>query len=95
MIWLLPALMGSRAAHIIVVMTQVVALGEFAQIIAGSIECAYCHDLGVPCHFRMACSHWLLQVFSCSPGAHVAHTPPSNQLITMNSSSDPSWGSLS
>ena len=95
MVWLLPALMGSRAAHIIVVMTQVVALGEFAQIIAGSIECAHCHDLGVPCHFRMACSHWLLQDFSCSPGAHVAHTPPSNQLITMNSSSSPSWGSLS
>ncbi len=40
MAWLLPATKGSRA-HIIVVMTYVVALGEFAHIIAGSVECAF------------------------------------------------------
>jgi formate/nitrite transporter FocA (FNT family) len=40
MMWLLPATKGSRA-HIIVVMTYVVALGEFAHIVAGSVECAY------------------------------------------------------
>jgi len=59
MMWLLPATKGSRA-HIIVVMTYVVALGEFAHIIAGSVECAflvqrgeaslgqYVHDFFVP-----------------------------------------------
>ncbi|WP_439368833.1 formate/nitrite transporter family protein [Bradyrhizobium sp. DASA03120] len=40
MAWLLPAAKGTRA-HIIVVMTYVVALGEFAHIIAGSVECAF------------------------------------------------------
>lgn len=40
MMWLLPAAKGSRA-HIIVVMTYVVALGEFSHIIAGSVECAF------------------------------------------------------
>src|SRR3954463_2359899 len=40
MAWLLPATKGSRA-HIIVVMTYVVALGQFAHIIAGSVECAF------------------------------------------------------
>ncbi len=40
MMWLLPAAKGSRA-HIIVVMTYVVALGEFSHIIAGSAECAF------------------------------------------------------
>lgn len=40
MMWLLPATKGSRA-HIIVVMTYVVALGQFAHIVAGSVECAY------------------------------------------------------
>jgi len=40
MMWLLPATKGSRA-HIIVIMTYVVALGEFAHIVAGSVECAY------------------------------------------------------
>ena len=40
MAWLLPATKGS-GAHIIVVMTYVVALGEFAHIVAGSVECAF------------------------------------------------------
>ena len=40
MAWLLPATRGS-GAHIIVVMTYVVALGEFAHIVAGSVECAF------------------------------------------------------
>jgi formate/nitrite transporter FocA (FNT family) len=40
MMWLLPAVKGSRP-HIIVVMTYVVALGEFSHIIAGSAECAF------------------------------------------------------
>ncbi|PSO13917.1 formate/nitrite transporter family protein [Bradyrhizobium sp. MOS003] len=40
MAWLLPAAKGSRA-HIIVVMTYVVALGGFAHIVAGSVECAF------------------------------------------------------
>jgi len=40
MMWLLPAAKGSRA-HIIIVMTYVVALGEFSHIIAGSVECAF------------------------------------------------------
>jgi formate-nitrite transporter family protein len=40
MMWLLPATKGSRA-HIVVIMTYVVALGEFAHIVAGSVECAY------------------------------------------------------
>lgn len=40
MMWLLPAAKGSRA-HIIVVMTYVVALGEFSHVIAGSVECAF------------------------------------------------------
>jgi formate-nitrite transporter family protein len=40
MMWLLPATKGSRA-HIIVIMTYVVALGKFAHVVAGSVECAY------------------------------------------------------
>jgi formate/nitrite transporter FocA (FNT family) len=40
MMWLLPAVKGARA-HIVVVMTYVVALGQFAHIIAGSVECAF------------------------------------------------------
>jgi formate-nitrite transporter family protein len=40
MMWLLPAAQGSRA-QIIVIMTYVVALGEFSHIIAGSVECAF------------------------------------------------------
>jgi len=40
MAWLLPAVQGARAL-IIMVMTYLVALGEFAHIIAGSVECAF------------------------------------------------------
>ncbi|WP_439408296.1 formate/nitrite transporter family protein [Bradyrhizobium sp. DASA03076] len=40
MMWLLPATKGS-GAHIVLIMTYVVALGQFAHIIAGSVECAY------------------------------------------------------
>lgn len=40
MMWLLPATKGSRA-QIIAVMTYVVALGEFAHIVAGSVESAF------------------------------------------------------
>ncbi len=40
MMWLMPAVKGSRAL-IIVVMTYLVALGAFAHIIAGSVECAF------------------------------------------------------
>jgi len=40
MMWLLPATEGSRA-HLVMIMTYVVALGEFSHIVAGSVECAY------------------------------------------------------
>ncbi|MGJ4945650.1 formate/nitrite transporter family protein [Bradyrhizobium sp. HKCCYLS1011] len=40
MMWLLPAVRGA-GAHIIVVMTYLVALGEFSHIIAGSVDCAF------------------------------------------------------
>jgi formate/nitrite transporter FocA (FNT family) len=40
MAWLLPAAKESRA-HIIVIMTYVVALGGFSHIVAGSVECAF------------------------------------------------------
>jgi formate/nitrite transporter FocA (FNT family) len=40
MMWLLPAVKGSRG-HIVVVMAYVVALGEFSHIIAGSADCAF------------------------------------------------------
>lgn len=40
MMWLLPAARGSRA-HIIIIMTYVLALGEFSHIIAGSVDCAF------------------------------------------------------
>jgi formate/nitrite transporter FocA (FNT family) len=45
MMWLLPAAKGSRA-HIIVVMTYVLALGEFSHIIAGSVDCAFMVQIG-------------------------------------------------
>lgn len=40
MAWLLPAVRGARI-HVVVVMTYLVALGQFAHIIAGSVECAF------------------------------------------------------
>lgn len=46
MMWLLPAAKGTRA-HIIVIMTYVLALGEFSHIIAGSVDCAYMVQMGL------------------------------------------------
>ena len=46
MAWLLPAVKGSRP-HLVVVMTYVVALGQFAHIIAGSVECAFLVQSGL------------------------------------------------
>jgi len=40
MMWLLPAVKSSRL-HIIVVMTYIIALGEFSHIVAGSVDCAF------------------------------------------------------
>jgi formate/nitrite transporter FocA (FNT family) len=40
MVWLLPAAEGARPT-IIVVITYVVALGQFSHIIAGSVDCAF------------------------------------------------------
>jgi formate/nitrite transporter FocA (FNT family) len=45
MMWLLPAVKGSRP-HIIVLMTYVLALGEFSHIIAGSVDCAFLVQVG-------------------------------------------------
>ena len=45
MMWLLPAAKGSRG-HIIVIMTYVLALGEFSHIIAGSVDCAFMVQTG-------------------------------------------------
>lgn len=40
MMWLLPAIKGS-GFQIVVIMTYLVALGEFSHIIAGSVECSF------------------------------------------------------
>jgi formate/nitrite transporter FocA (FNT family) len=53
MMWLLPAAKGSRA-HIIIVMTYVLALGEFAHIIAGSVDCAFLVQIGNATFFEYA-----------------------------------------
>jgi formate/nitrite transporter FocA (FNT family) len=45
MMWLLPAAKGSRA-HIIVIMTYVLALAEFSHIVAGSVDCAFMVQIG-------------------------------------------------
>jgi formate-nitrite transporter family protein len=45
MMWLMPAAKGSRA-HVIIIMTYVLALGEFSHIIAGSVDCAFLVQLG-------------------------------------------------
>lgn len=45
MMWLLPASDSSRA-HIIIIMTYVIALGEFSHIIAGSVDCAFMVQIG-------------------------------------------------
>ena len=40
MMWLLPAANGSRP-HVIIIMTYIIALGQFSHIIAGSVDCAF------------------------------------------------------
>lgn len=45
MMWLLPAAEGTRV-HIILIMTYVIALGEFSHIIAGSVDCAFLVEIG-------------------------------------------------
>ncbi len=45
MMWLLPAANGSRP-HVIVIMTYVIALGQFSHIIAGSVDCALMVQIG-------------------------------------------------
>lgn len=45
MVWLLPAAEGTRL-HIIILITYVVGLGEFAHIIAGSVDVAYLVNVG-------------------------------------------------
>jgi formate/nitrite transporter FocA (FNT family) len=45
MVWLLPAVEGSRPL-IIIIITYVVALGGFAHVIAGSVECAFLVQIG-------------------------------------------------
>jgi formate/nitrite transporter FocA (FNT family) len=40
MMWLLPAVKGSRL-QIVMIMTYIVAIGEFSHIIAGSVDCAF------------------------------------------------------
>ncbi|MDA9548095.1 MULTISPECIES: formate/nitrite transporter family protein [Bradyrhizobium] len=58
MAWLLPAAKGSRA-HIIVVMTYVVALGQFLHIVAGSIECAFLVQSGLASFSQYASDFFL------------------------------------
>jgi formate-nitrite transporter family protein len=45
MMWLLPAAENMRA-QIIIIMTYVLALGEFSHIIAGSVDCAFLVQIG-------------------------------------------------
>lgn len=45
MMWLLPAAEGSRV-HVILIMTYVIALGQFSHIVAGSVDCAFLVQLG-------------------------------------------------
>ncbi len=45
MMWLLPAANGSRA-QIIIIMTYILALGQFSHIVAGSVDCAFIVQLG-------------------------------------------------
>ncbi len=45
MMWLLPAAKGSRP-HIIIIMTYIIALGEFSHIVAGSVDCAFMVEIG-------------------------------------------------
>jgi formate/nitrite transporter FocA (FNT family) len=45
MMWLLPAVKGSRA-HIVIIMTYVLALCELSHIVAGSVDCAFLVQIG-------------------------------------------------
>ncbi len=45
MMWLLPAVSGSRP-HIIIIMTYILALAQFSHIIAGSVDCAFMVQVG-------------------------------------------------
>ncbi|MGC2086475.1 MAG: formate/nitrite transporter family protein [Bradyrhizobium sp.] len=45
MMWLLPAAEGTRV-HVILIMTYVIALGEFSHIVAGSVDCAFLMQTG-------------------------------------------------
>jgi formate-nitrite transporter family protein len=45
MMWLLPAAKGSRA-HIIIIMTYILALAEFSHIVAGSVDAAFVVQIG-------------------------------------------------
>ncbi|WP_128934545.1 hypothetical protein [Bradyrhizobium zhanjiangense] len=56
----------------------------------GFLPCT-CTTEGRLVRFRRLASHWLLQDFSCSLGAHVVHTPPTKWLSYRNSRSNPSW----
>jgi formate/nitrite transporter FocA (FNT family) len=40
MVWLLPAVEGSRPL-IVIILSYIVALGGFSHLIAGSVDCAY------------------------------------------------------
>jgi len=45
MMWLLPAAEGSRVL-VIIIMTYVLALGEFSHIVAGSVDAAFLVQIG-------------------------------------------------
>jgi formate/nitrite transporter FocA (FNT family) len=45
MMWLLPAAEGARA-QVILIMTYVIALGQFSHIIAGSVDCIFLVQVG-------------------------------------------------
>lgn len=45
MMWLQPAVKGSRV-QIVMIMTYIVALGDFSHIIAGSVDCAFLVQTG-------------------------------------------------
>lgn len=57
MMWLLPAAKGSRV-HVIIIMTYVLALGEFSHIVAGSVDCAFMVQMG-----KVSLSEYVLAFF--------------------------------
>ncbi len=58
MMWLLPAAKGSRA-HIIILMIYLLALGEFAHVVAGSVDCAFLVQIGAASLSQYAFSFFL------------------------------------